>query len=247
MYSKERLERIMKIVEEYNYVTVKYLVKTMNYSNATINRDLKTLENQGRIKRTYGGVELIKTKAIPMEFRYHKMKHEKRLIAKAAAKFIDDGDIIFIDDSTTTHFLKDFIFDKTNLTVITNNISLVMRLSECGIKVICLGGTLNEAPHGLYSELTIENVKSFRADKMFFSSTSFYANGNVGGGRLPFYKGMMENSKEIFYLADRDKFNKDAPMIVCTFDDIDYIVSDFDFSDEAKSKFNCNFVKAQTE
>lgn len=246
MYSSERIQQILKILEEYNYVTVKYLVKTMNYSNATINRDLNMLEKQGRITRTYGGVELVKNKFIPMEFRYHKMKHEKRLIAKAAAKYIEDGDTIFIDASTTTHFLKDFLADKLNLTVITNNISLVSSLSLSGIKVICLGGEIHDAPHCLYSDITLENASEFRADKLFFSASSFDEDGTVGGDLILFYKTMIENSKKVFFLADRDKYNKDAPRVVCDFSVIDYVISDFDFPEETKEKFTSKFIKVET-
>ena len=44
MYQKERLDHILQIVKGYGYVTVKYLVANLHYSNATINRDLNLLE-----------------------------------------------------------------------------------------------------------------------------------------------------------------------------------------------------------
>ena len=43
MYQKERLEQILSIVRQYGYVTVKFLVNELHYSNATVNRDLNVL------------------------------------------------------------------------------------------------------------------------------------------------------------------------------------------------------------
>ena len=62
MYQKERLDEILELLHKYGYVTVKYLVNALHYSNATINRDLNILESQGEIHRTHGGVELAERK-----------------------------------------------------------------------------------------------------------------------------------------------------------------------------------------
>ena len=39
-YQKERIDAILKILQQQGYVTVKHLTAVLNYSNATINRDL---------------------------------------------------------------------------------------------------------------------------------------------------------------------------------------------------------------
>lgn len=117
MYQKERTDAIYNIIKEKGYVTVKYLVEEMHYSNATINRDLNILEKQALIKRSYGGAEIVEQKEVPLIFRYHKMK---------AAELIYDGDTIFIDGSTTTESIGKYITNKKDITVITNNLALVV-------------------------------------------------------------------------------------------------------------------------
>ena len=102
MYQKERMDEIYDILKKNGYVTVKYLVQQLGYSNATVNRDLNVMENQKRIRRSYGGVELSEAKSVPLIFRYHKMKSIKNKMGKAAADLIADGDTVFIDGSTTT-------------------------------------------------------------------------------------------------------------------------------------------------
>ena len=140
MYQKERMDEIYDILKKNGYVTVKYLVQQLGYSNATVNRDLNVMENQKRIRRSYGGVELSEAKSVPLIFRYHKMKSIKNKMGKAAADLIADGDTVFIDGSTTTECIGRYLTDKKELTVITNNAALVLYLSEYPIRVICLGG-----------------------------------------------------------------------------------------------------------
>ena len=112
MYQKERLENILQLVKQYGYVTVKYLVSSLHYSNATVNRDLNALVAQGSVRRSYGGVEYIDKKGVPLPFRYHFMRTEKLKIGKKAAEFVRDGDTVFIDASTTAECMTEFLIDK---------------------------------------------------------------------------------------------------------------------------------------
>lgn len=248
MYSNERAGRILDILKEYNYVTVKHLISTMNYSVATINRDLNLLEKQGLVKRYYGGVELVNPNYIPMNMRYYKMKHEKHVIAQEAAKHVKNGDRIFIDCATTTYFLSQHIRDRKNLTVITNSVGLVSELSAHRINVICLGGKIAEVPYGLCSAETIRSAASYKVDKMFFSTGAFYKNGTVGTGLYyDLSKTMMDNSEKIYYLADRGKLERPTSRILCDFSEIDYFFTDYDFDKDIKRRFkNTSFIKVDT-
>ena len=60
----------------------------------------------------------------------------------AAASLVEDGDTIFIDASTTTQTMAQYLIGRQNLTVITNNMALATYLSECEVSVICLGGNV---------------------------------------------------------------------------------------------------------
>ena len=239
MHQKERIKYITEILEKNGYVTVKYLIEELDYSTATINRDLNAMQNQHLIKRSYGGVELVKNRDISLVFRYNKMRPSKNKIGKKAAELICDGDTIFIDGSTTAQYIGKFITEKKDLTVITNNITLAAFLSEHSIEVICLGGRIFETPSMICSDETAENARKYSADKMFFSSGQASENGKIGYGGpfYPVHKAMMENSREIYFLVDHDKINKPAKQYLGTFDDVCGVISDYRFSDETKQKY----------
>lgn len=232
MYPQERQEEILKILEKHNYVTVAHLIDTLCYSSATINRDLNALEKRGLIRRSYGGVESLAGRAVPVEFRLHKQHHAKEMIARRAAELVQDGDTIFIDGSTTAQFMGPHLVEKERLTVITNNITLASYLSERGVTCIVLGGKIVEVPSMTGDLDTLAMARSYRADKMFFSTGSVTDDGVIccGGFYHELHRVMINNAKESVYLIDNEKCVFTSLKILCDFSEMSYVISDHDFT-----------------
>ena len=248
MYQQGRLEKILEVLRKNGYVTVKYLVSVLQYSNATVNRDLNILEKQKLVKRSYGGVEIIEKKGVPLPFRYHKMKSEKLKIAKKASEFIVDGDTIFMDASTTVEYMTGFLTDKKDITVLTNNMAIVSRLSEYRINVICLGGKVVEPPFMLDGNDTVTTAMKYHADKAFFSTSAITQTGRIKSSGVYglVHTVMCKNSNQTFYLADHDKIINENQVGKYEIDtnDVDYVITDTDFSEEVKKNFkNTKFIK----
>ena len=240
MYQKERIDTIMNILKENGYVTVKFLTDSLHYSTATINRDLNIMEKQKLVTRSYGGVELVQKKSVPLPFRYHKMKVVKNRMGLLAANLVCDGDVIFIDGTTTTEYMARHLTGKKDITVITNNIAIVGYLSEFSIKVICLGGKVTEAPSMLDGYETVENAGRYNADKMFFSTGAISSDGIIGSGEMydALHRTMAANSKKVYYMADHEKIDVRVPINLFTLGDIDGVVTDYIFSDEVKKRYS---------
>ena len=242
MTKKERINAIIDILQKNGFATVKFLTEELHYSTATINRDLNTLENQNIVKRSYGGAELTEAKTTSLFFRYSKMRPTKNKIAQKAVEFVEDGDTLFIDCSTTAQYMGTHLTGKKNLCVITNNISLCSYLSEWGIKSVFLGGVIMEPPSMVYSAETIENAKKYGADKLFFSPGAITPDGKIGASffdeHILLIKEMMENSKETYMLCDHKKITDTCKRYLCNLKDIDVAITDFSFSDDVKIKYN---------
>ena len=238
MLQKERMDTILAILQENGYVTVKFLVEKLHYSNATINRDLNLLQKQELVKRSYGGVEVVKNSGVRLPFRYHKMKSVKTLLSKKAAEMVNDGDVIFIDGTTTTEYMGHFLENKKNITVITNNMALVMHLAEMQINAVCLGGNVVEAPFMLGGADTVEGVSKYHADKFFFSSGMVSKSGLINEAKTygAMHRKMMENSDKVIYLADHKKINN-VKGKAFSLTDVDVVITDFRFDDRVKFKF----------
>ena len=100
----KRREQIIDNLREHGEVTVKILSNQFGVSEMTIRRDLHLLEEQGYATIHYGGAALLDRQNIGCQsfsLRKGKESENKRRIAKKAASFIREGDVLFMDTSTT--------------------------------------------------------------------------------------------------------------------------------------------------
>lgn len=246
MYQNERWNEILRQLKRYGFVTVKYLVETLHYSNATINRDLNALETQGALRRSYGGAELTDATVAntPLPFRYYKMRAEKQELGKLASDLVKDGDVVFMDASTTCESMVKFLTEKKDLTVITNNISAVELLAESGIRAICLGGQVVEPPCMLGGVETVENATRYHYDKAFFSTSYFSEDGKIGSGVVYYllHKTAIHNANEVYYLADHTKATPPKAkaekwQYLCDFQALTGVISDYIFPTATLDKY----------
>ncbi len=240
MYQKERLDRIMELLERHGYLTVQYLTEQLHYSAATVNRDLHMLEQMQKIRRSYGGAEPVKSAPVPLPFRYEKQKLVKKRIAKRAAELVREGDVIFVDGTTTTQYLAEYLIEKKNLTVLTNNMALASFVSEYGIHTVVLGGTVIEAPYMLGGPDAVESAMHYYANKCFFSTGIVTPDGEIGIGYMvdTFLRTIISRSEQAFLLVDAEKISRRYPTRTpCNFSRIHGVISDYSFDAEVRARF----------
>lgn len=89
------------------------LFEILQVSKETIRRDLKEMEEAGIIQRVHGGAVLSEAskgvKEYPLLTREIRNYSEKIRLCQKAAEYIEDGDTIFIDNSSTTLNLVSYI------------------------------------------------------------------------------------------------------------------------------------------
>ena len=237
MYQKERLESIMALLHRHGYVTVKFLTEELGYSTATVNRDLNMLEQMKRIKRSYGGVEPMEAQAVPLMFRYAKGKPIKKKLGKQAASAVREGDVIFVDGTTTTQYMGQYLLETKDIHVITNNMALSVFLAEHGVSVTVLGGTVAEPPFMLDGPDAVETALRYRADKCFISVSALGGRGDVVGTVEVYYalhRAMLANSERAYLLMDKEKLGHAYSRILCPLSRFDAVISDYAFEDEVK-------------
>jgi DeoR family fructose operon transcriptional repressor len=238
MYQKERIDAILSILRKQGYATAKQISADLGYSTATVNRDLNLMEKQQLVRRSYGGVEPIENVYVPLLFRYAKNKSVKKRLCKCAAGFVEPGDTIFIDASSTTQFMGEYLTEIEGVTVITPNLALAVFLLEHGVKTIVLGGRVAEEPYFLGSSETVEAVRHYRADKCFVSPGGVNEWGEIGASEqtVELHREFLTRSKKAFYLFHANKFFYHKQSFT-TFSHIDVVITDVDYSKEFGEKF----------
>ncbi|MCH3965787.1 MAG: DeoR/GlpR family DNA-binding transcription regulator [Clostridium sp.] len=228
-----KLKRIQKI-EEYildnNTVTLDKLADVFNVSKNTIRRDINELVEKGTIKKVYGGVSVNSNPLVPFDKRQIKNIYSKSLIAEEAAKLIEDGDIIFVDSGTTTLNLADFLKDKKNITIITNNLNFINKcIKYNNLNIISTGGSLVRKTNSLVGTDTLNMIKKYNINKAFMASTGISLASGVTNGspqECEIKKLVVSKSNLVYVLIDHSKFGISSLMTYCSMEDIDYLITD---------------------
>jgi DeoR family transcriptional regulator, fructose operon transcriptional repressor len=237
MYSIERKSEILKILEQSGKVDVNDLSRQFNASKETIRRDLRDMEVDGVLKRTHGGAVFISTATQgPQEFPLHirEIQHfaEKDAICKLAASFIEPGDSIFIDNSSTCINLVKYIPAEYQVTVITNSIKVLMESSRNKNPdhlIICLGGFFNESNLSLYGNIAQKNAGDYYPNKAFMSCAGIYPPDQLVDSsflEVDTKRLMIERSREVFMLVDNSKFKRNGQVFLADISTIHTVITD---------------------
>ena len=138
----ERREKIVKYLRENHFAQITELAKIIWSSESSVRRDIKALEQQGFVNQVYGGVVLAEYSGgvVPITLRDSSNSAVKEKLAKEAAKYIKNGDTVFMDGSSTVRRIIKYIGDLHEIKLITNNHSIFSECNHPGIKLYSTGG-----------------------------------------------------------------------------------------------------------
>lgn len=174
---KDRKEQIMKLLLKHGKVKVIELSKTLSVSEVSIRKDLTDLEEQGRLKRVYGGAIPSKNRYPTDELSRRKETHreEKYLIAEKSEKLIQDEEVIYLDSSSINiHLAKLLVETNKNITVVTNMLEVANILSVTENIEICILPGFYQKKHGtIINQSTAGELLKFNIDRAFVGCSGF--------------------------------------------------------------------------
>ncbi|MBQ9300719.1 MAG: DeoR/GlpR transcriptional regulator [Clostridia bacterium] len=239
----ERRERIVAAVEQQGVVSFSELARLFpDISEMTLRKDLKQLDEQGRIVRIHGGARAIKTvRGTEMPLRQRLTQHidKKRVIARKALAFLQAGDFVFLDSgSTATELAK--IFPDIRCHVFTGGLSCVNELSGLTHPVVhVLGGMLNKSSLSVRDVRLAYELENYHFDVAFLSVNGFFP--DIGFSSLRPERQLMEqtvlrHAKKSIMLLDSTKLDESCPYIVCPTSGVDVLISDDEFPADVKKQ-----------
>lgn len=247
MLKEERYDKILAILEEEQYISAAKLSKMLYVSLPTIRRDLAELGRRNKIIRSHGGAKKIHAENIvaPLDFRKTVNAAEKRALCRHAASLVKDYDIIFIDASTTTLQMADFLSEKKGITVITNGIPLATLLVQKGIKTYCTGGEIFENSLAHFGSFAEDFIQRFNIDILFFSCHGVNEKGMLTDPSLPetqIRKVAINQSKKTVFLCDETKFSLSTPYNLAPIQTIDCVITNNREVSKYFSPQNCHKI-----
>lgn len=224
-------KNVLEILETQQYASVDELATALCVSTSTIRRTLEILQQKGLVTRTHGGVKINSDNNFSpsFTFRIHQNTFEKKKIALSAIKLIKNGDIIFLDGSTSAFYIAEYLKEFENIRVITNGIDTLSLLSKNKILAYSTGGQVSsENPSVLVGRYAEDMICNFHADIAFFSAQAMDNDGEIYDcfeDEIFLRRAMIKNAKTKVFLCDNTKVGKSSPYHLCSLKDVDYVAS----------------------
>ena len=239
---QERLNSLLNLVNVKGRISVKELAAVFEVAELTIRRDVQVLEQQGFVQNVRGIVFANKTDGEGKIYDLNDAGTEnfgtKDAIGAYASKLIEEGDIVIIDNGTTTERLEAYFPEDIDVTVLCYNINILNYLyKKPNISLIFGGGYFHPQTLMFESKESLELIRRTRATKVFVSAAGVHHPLGVtctSTYELESKREILKASMEKILLVDSSKFGQVHKNYICEFNVFDKIITDKQLSEAWK-------------
>lgn len=236
---QDRLTQIKHLLMQNKRVNNNDLTEMFSVSLATIRRDLDRLEEEGVIRRFYGGAELIDganqkrslEEVTPYTSRAGSNQDEKRAIAKKVVEQIPEACTVFIDNGTTVYEVAKLLTHRKDLTLLTNSLRTAVLLgSYPELHAYCIGGKIKYDMMGTAGIIASEALSFFPCvDVCILSSDAFTPSQGLRERSMEtamLKKAIVDRSRIVIAALDHTKFRANASAPICQTKQLHIVVTD---------------------
>lgn len=226
-----RRQLIAEAVMAEGTLRIEDLTERFGISLMTAHRDLDELESRGLLRKTRGIVSATPTSLIESSdvYRATRQGAEKRALAEVAARFIEPGQAVFFDDSTTVLQMVPHLSARVPLTAITNSLTLMGALKAMrDVTLLGLGGQFYNWCNAFMGPVTTGEIRRLRADLAFLSMSAI-TDGMVfhqSPEMVETKRAMFDSAARRILLADHTKFTRRALHAMGSLEEFDVVIVD---------------------
>ena len=234
MKSQRQFE-ILNYVNRRKFCSTAELLKFLEVSPATLNRDLTELAETHKLRKVRGGVTALipddgGNPATSFRARLGRNLENKSLAARHAAELVRDGDILFLDSSTTVYQLARQLQSSAfaNLTIVTNSLLIIQEfpLFPAHYFLIALGGNYDMQLNAFLGQMTLREVDTLAFSRCFFSALGIDSSGMYSRheSHALFLNRVLAKSAEKNLVITGDKFGKTGIFKIAGTSEIDHLI-----------------------
>ncbi len=245
---QHRRDELMVLVQKLGKVDVKTLSHEFNTSEITIRRDLQYWEDRGAIIRYHGGAKLVQNMVNHNNTNFTNDRY-KHAIAKYAAQFVNEGDTIFINTSSTALLVIRYIVNK-RVTVVTNNAKALLIKHDPLVSIFLTGGELRFPKEAMIGKFCLHNLNRVTANKCFIGCSGISLENGITTAiqnEVLINETMIERTNgPVFVLADYTKIGIKHSFTSGKISRVNYLITDINALDdevEEISKLGVKVVK----
>jgi DeoR/GlpR family transcriptional regulator of sugar metabolism len=165
--ARARQLETLQLVRERSEVEVTSLPGLLGVAAETVRRDLRVLEAQGLVRRTYGRVFSVESSVFETSLAARRLNHpeEKLRIAKAVSERIGQAQTLFIDEGFQMQLVAEHLPGTLPLTVVTPALPIATALAaRPNFQVIILGGRVRGNTLGVVDSFALDMLRQFNID-----------------------------------------------------------------------------------
>lgn len=216
---KLRIHLILDYLKARKRCTLDELMRRFKVSSATIHRDVEELAKRDAVSRVRGGLvwndaEPMRPDANGYQERVVTNRKAKLAIARRALQLVSEGDILFLDSSTTVYELAMMLRTSKleHLTIVTNSVSIMQHFRKFPSSwvLIALGGNFDPQLNSILGSAAIEQLSRFNITKAFVSAFGLDArNATTNHERqAEIVRMVLDAAERRYLLADRSKHGR---------------------------------------
>lgn len=238
MIPLDRQRALLRLLEERGTLTIAELVTALGVSHMTVRRDIRRLEDLGRVVSVTGGVSLPVRLALDQahDVKAGLERGAKAAIARAAESDVHSGAVVFLDAGTTTLAIAHLLAERSDLTFVTNDLAVATHLADRGAGELFLaGGRIDRANRSSEGTTAAEAIAGFNIDVAFMSTPSFDLRGTsvTSEEKRTVKRAIKDSSARTVLVTDSTKYGRVAPLRALALTDFDDIVTDTDLPESA--------------
>lgn len=241
---EERHAIILEELRRTGSVRVAELSERMEVTPETIRKDLVRLEAAGELRRLHGGAEQVPNSADPpiptrLPARLEENHQAKSEIAKRAFDLIPQDSAVILCSGTTCEELARVISLGQGCTVFTNSLPVALCLIGTRNKVFLFGGELQKMTSSVVGTWTQRQMGQIQANACFMGSDGF---ANLDGPSSSSSVDVLVNrvvlahAEKRYVLADSSKSRRTGLHQVCTWAQVDALVTNRDIESEKAAR-----------
>ena len=236
---EQRREMIVRHLRKHRTLGVHQLTELLGCSHMTVRRDVAALEESGRVYAIPGGVRIAShlVSEPSHQAKSTTEQPQKRGIAAHAARLLKPGMTVYLDAGTTTACLVPYIAGLLDMTVVTNDLHIMLSLADSPqVTVVHTGGTLDHSNGSTVGPLAAATLRQLVADIAFLSTSSWDLERGVttpSSPKVDVKRAAMGIASQRVLLATSAKYGMYGTYRVAGLREFDLVVTDDSLSEAA--------------
>lgn len=229
-----RMEKELLLLKRNGFMSIGDLAKHCDISEITIRRDLQALSKVGKVQLVYGGATRIGPDSSMHDYQ-HNYERDKNIankiaIAKAAVRFIEPHDVLFLDAGTTVQQMTRLITDDQPYTIVCYSLNIFeTAMSLMNSRIIMPGGIFHRPSLIFSGEDSVSAIRRIRITKGFFGATGFHSELGItcnSAEGIALKRESYKNTLERILLIDSSKFGRVTPYHFASVPSLSTIITD---------------------